>query len=72
MKIDKIMLYVGYTMSAVFALGGIIILSGSVIPDHLPTKFRITLGIVLILYSIYRFITVRMKKRQQDEERTIL
>ena len=35
---------------------------------NVPEKFRLMFGAVLILYGIYRIISLRIKQRQTDEE----
>jgi len=69
MDASKILLYFGYLMSGLLSLSGIIVISGFLLPPHIPQKFRIMFGIVLLLYGIYRFITLRVKQQQKDEER---
>jgi sulfite exporter TauE/SafE len=54
------------TAGLILALG-ITVLLGYSIPDSLPTNFRIVLGIMMILYSIYRIVTITIKKRAEND-----
>jgi hypothetical protein len=67
----KLLIYFGYAMAAIFCCLGIVVLSGLLLPPF-PETFRITLGIVLMLYAIYRFITTRIKSKQTNEDRFTL
>jgi hypothetical protein len=35
---------------------------------HLPDKFRVMFGVVLMLYGVYRFVSLRIKQRQKEDE----
>lgn len=66
---SKIFVYFGYAMSAIFfGLGGYVLF---LFPEefHMPDKFRVMFGVVLMLYGAYRAISLRFKQRQADEER---
>ncbi len=66
---SKIFVYFGYAMSLIFLAMGIYVLFFFPEEFHLPEKFRMMFGVVLLLYSGYRFITIRIKQRHADEER---
>jgi hypothetical protein len=61
--------------STKFALGvalvttgmGIAILAGFFLPEAAPNAMRFTLGTVLVLMGIYRFLVTRMKVRKAEE-----
>jgi uncharacterized membrane protein YfcA len=61
------MLYAGNAVCILVSLAGVAVLLGF-FPPHAPQKFRIMFGIVLLLYGIYRFITLRVKQQQRNEE----
>ncbi|MFA6456643.1 MAG: hypothetical protein WCW40_07475 [Bacteroidota bacterium] len=65
---SKIFVYFGYAMSGVFLVLGVYVLFFFPEEIHLPGKFRVMFGVVLLLYSVYRFISLRIKQRQADEE----
>ncbi len=56
-------------MSVVFFGMGIYVLVLFPEDIHMPEKFRVMFGVVLLLYGVYRFISLRIKQRQADEER---
>jgi len=63
----NISLIVGYTISAIFFVFGLVMLLGITIPTYIPKEFRITIGVVLLLWAIYRFVLTRMKAREERE-----
>ncbi len=60
--------YVGYALSAVFFAFGLLVVFGLVIPEGVPKQFRITLGVVLLLWGLYRLVLTRTKSIQQKED----
>lgn len=73
MDAGKFAIYFGYAMAAVFCCLGIVVLYGGVPGLEIPpSQVRTLSGIVLLLYSIYRFITTRIKAKQTNEERSAL
>lgn len=66
---SKVFVYFGYAMSAVFFGLGVYMLFFIPADIHLPEKFRVMFGVLLLLYGVYRFISLRIKQRQADEER---
>ncbi len=66
---NKIFVYFSYAMAGMFAALGLFVLF--LIPKeyNIPEKSRIMFGVVLLLYGLYRFISLRVKQRQEDEER---
>lgn len=66
---SRIFAYFGYAMSVVFFGMGIYVLFLFPEEFHMPEKFRVMFGVVLLLYGVYRFISLRIKQRQADEER---
>jgi hypothetical protein len=56
----------GYAMSGVMTIFGILVLTGLVVSEGLPSKFRITFGIVLVLFGIYRFAVTRIRASQAE------
>ena len=58
--------YLGYTVSAVTFIFGVIILSGLAF-QYIPVEMRIMFGVVMVLMGIYRFVLTRTKIRQKSE-----
>jgi hypothetical protein len=69
MNPSKIFLFFGFAMAGLFEVLGVIVLFFLPPQFQVPEKFRVMFGIVLILYGVYRFVSLRIKQRQEDEER---
>ena len=63
------MVYAGYAMAAILFLCGIVVASGLFMPPTMPQKFRIMFGVVMLLYGVYRFVNIRIKQQQRNEDR---
>ncbi len=68
MEPSKIFAYFGYAMAAFFALMGLYLIF--LLPEEfkVPDKFRMMLGIIMLVYGLYRFMSIRIKQRQQHDE----
>ncbi len=55
-------------MSAVFFFGGLFVIFGAYFRQNFPEQFRITLGIVLVLWGIYRYVVTHTKSRHYDDQ----
>jgi hypothetical protein len=67
LKFSKISTYLSYSVSIITFIFGIIVVSG-VAFQYVPSRLRITFGIVLALWGVYRFVYTRIKVHQQNEE----
>ena len=65
---NKLAKYIGYSMSAVFFFGGLFVIFGVYFRRNFPEQFRVTLGIVLILWGIYRYVITLTKAKQDDDQ----
>jgi hypothetical protein len=65
-KLSSFSTYLGYTVSVVTFLFGIVMLSG-VLFSYVPGQLRMTFGVVLILWGIFRFLNTRMRVKQDKE-----
>jgi len=65
---SKVLVYFQYAMSVLFVGMGIYMLFFFPVEIQMPEKFRVMFGAVLLLYGFYRFISLRIKQRQADEE----
>lgn len=59
--------YLGYSVSAITFVGGIIVISGFAL-GNVPSQLRVTFGVVLVLWGIYRFVATRFRMRQQNDQ----
>jgi hypothetical protein len=64
---QNLMTYIAYTAGAVFIVFGLAILFTNIMPTYLPTQFKITMGIVLFLYGVYRIISTVFKKKRNEK-----
>lgn len=61
----KFFTWFGYTVAIIVIVVGFSIVAGLLIPDYVPKNFRFLLGIVFVLYGVYRIITLWTKSRQE-------
>ena len=64
------MIYFGYVLSGFLFICGLIVATGLFIPPTMPEKLRIMFGVVMLLYGVYRFINLRIKQQQENEDRS--
>jgi len=67
LKLSNISTYLSYSVSIITFIFGTIVVSGIAFP-YVPNKLRITFGVVLVLWGIYRFVYTRIQVRQQNEK----
>jgi hypothetical protein len=67
LKLSNISTYLNYSVSLITFIFGMIVVSG-VAFQYVPSKLRITFGIVLILWGIYRLVFTRIQVRKKNEE----
>jgi uncharacterized membrane protein YfcA len=56
----------GYGISGLMGIVGVLVLTGVLAKEGTPVQFRILFGIVLILYSVYRFTMTRARRKQEE------
>jgi hypothetical protein len=66
MNAQSIVRIASYITAGLILIVGTIILTGFSLPDTVPTNFRIILGSMMVLYSIYRIVMVSKKKRNEE------
>jgi len=66
MKIQNMLRIFGYVVATSVGLVGIAVTAGLLLPKYIPDNFRTLLGIVFILYSIFRIVTLRMSQKQKE------
>jgi len=66
LKLAAVSTIVGYTISALMATVGILVLSGVLMAEGMTTQLRVLFGAVLVLYSVYRFMMTRTRRRQEE------
>lgn len=66
LKLSSVSTVVGYGISVVMAAVGVLVLSGLLVKEGTPGQLRILFGIVLVLYSVYRFMMTRARAKQTE------
>jgi hypothetical protein len=66
LKLAYVSAIVGYGISGVMGVVGVLVLSGLLVKDGMPEQLRILFGIVLVLYSVYRFMMTRARAKQTE------
>ncbi|MFI5251019.1 MAG: hypothetical protein ACHQQQ_01195 [Bacteroidota bacterium] len=64
MNATTILNIVGYTISVLLTTAGIAVLIGILMPSYIPDNIRIILGVMFILYGLFRGATTWMKQQQ--------
>jgi hypothetical protein len=57
----------GYVISGVMSVAGVLILTGIISNEGMPPKVWITFGVVLVLFGVYRFVLTRMRASQAEK-----
>ena len=59
-----------YSTAIILCAAGVSVISGWVVADSVPDRFRYVFGAILVLMGIYRFAVTRFKKmrRESDEQ----
>lgn len=65
---QKVMMYIGYAAGVIFIFLGLGIFFTNLMPSYLPVQFKVMMGVVLILYGIFRIISTLFKSKRNDEE----
>ena len=66
MKLVDLSTFIGYGIAGLMGIVGILVLAGVLANEGTPVQFRILFGIVLILYSVYRFMMTRARNKQEE------
>lgn len=53
-------------MSGIMGVAGVLVLSGVLMSQGVSTQNRVIFGVVLVLYSVYRFMMTRTRSRQNE------
>jgi hypothetical protein len=59
---------VGYTISGIVGIFGILVLTEGVANEGMPSNVRIAFGVVLVLFGIYRFAMTRLRATQAERK----
>jgi uncharacterized membrane protein YfcA len=66
LKLSSVSTVVGYGISGLMGVVGVLVLSGLLAKEGMPEQLRILFGVVLVLYSMYRFMMTRARAKQTE------
>jgi uncharacterized membrane protein YfcA len=66
LKLVDLSTIVGYGMSGLMGIIGVLVLTGVLAKEGTPVQFRILFGIVLVLYGVYRFTMTRARRKREE------
>jgi hypothetical protein len=66
LKSVKLSTFIGYGISGLMGIVGILVLMGVLAKEGTPVQLQMLFGIVLILYSVYRFTMTRARHKQEE------
>jgi hypothetical protein len=66
LKLSAVSTIMGYGMSGIMGVAGVLVLSGILMTEGVSAEIRVIFGLVLVLYSVYRFMMTRMRSRQAE------
>ncbi len=66
LKLSFLSSVVGYGISGVMGVVGVLVLAGLLVKEGMPVQLRILFGLVLVLYSVYRFVMTRARAKQTE------
>lgn len=56
MNVSGVLRYTALVLSALAAVGGILVIAGLLVPRYFPEQYRIVVGVLILLYGVYRFV----------------
>ena len=68
MKLADLSTFMGYGISGLMGIVGVLVLVGVLAKEGTPVQFRMLFGIVLLMYSVYRFMMTRLRYKQKQNE----
>ena len=64
---------IGFTVACLMVISGVMILIGTMMPAFIPTnRLRITFGVILVLFGVFRFASVYFAERRSKKTQSIL
>jgi len=68
LKFVDLSTFMGYGISGLMGIVGVLVLAGVLAKEGTPVQFRMLFGIVLLMYSVYRFMMTRLRYKQKQNE----
>ena len=66
MNVARLSTFFGYGISGLMGIVGILVLIGVLVKEDTPLQVRVLFGVVLTLYSVYRFMMTRARNKQEE------
>ncbi|MCK5571584.1 MAG: hypothetical protein KAJ12_02435 [Bacteroidetes bacterium] len=63
--------YVILVLSGGAMVVGVLVIAGVLVPRNLPEEFRVVIGVVIVLYGLYRFVVEHMRKSNENRSRLV-
>ena len=68
MDFQLILRIVSFVTATLVLLVGVLMASGYMLPAYIPDNFRVMMGILMVVYGIYRITTLWMKQQKASRE----
>jgi hypothetical protein len=59
---ELILKIISYVTASLILVLGIIVAGGLFLPDYVPLNFRIILGVIMILYGLFRIAMIHFRR----------
>ncbi len=68
MNFELILKIISFITASLILLLGIIITTGFMLPPNIPSNFRVMLGVMMMMYGVYRVTMLWVKFRRSKNE----
>jgi membrane protein implicated in regulation of membrane protease activity len=63
--------YVILVLSGAAIVVGVLVIAGVLVPQNFPEEFRVVIGVVIVLYGLYRFVVEYIRKSNENRSRRV-
>ncbi|MEG8946287.1 hypothetical protein [Rosettibacter firmus] len=60
---NNVFTYISYSMGTLFIVLGLAIIFTNIAPNYLPEQFKIMMGIVLLMYGVFRLVSTKLRNK---------
>lgn len=68
MNLQYVLTILSLVTATLILLLGIVLVTGWYLPPQVPENYRLTLGILMTLYAIYRIWMIRSRSRKKSDD----
>lgn len=68
MNLQTILTVLSYMTTSLILLIGLVLVTGWYLPAGIPENYRLTLGIIMTVYAVYRIWMIRARSRGRSED----